>query len=244
MLPDVVRAVREWAQRQPDELAIVGAGGDQTYSALWRDALDWERAIRAGLGPCAGASSSPVVAILRRRDTRLPAVQLGAWLAGAAYLPLDPGWPAAWTARILADAGCAMMVTDDGITDDGIADVGSAGSPDDAPNERDRLAYVIYTSGSTGGPKGVEVEHRGLGELLAWYGSRFKFGPALRVAMTAGLGFDQSVLDVWGTLSHGATLVVADERTVADVETLVEFLDAITCRRQWPNSCSPGRPGR
>jgi len=221
--PDVVDAVHRWVERKPHATAVRDGRHELSYAALWRDAQGWAGAI----GPLVSAPE-PVVAVLRPRDRDLPAVQLGAWLAGAAYLPLDPGLPDPRITAVLDAAGVSAVLTTDGLAGRVAGrPVVTALRPRPGPPGPGRgLAYVIYTSGSTGAPKGVEIEHRGLGELLGWYAQRFGIAPGVRVAMTAGLGFDQSVLDIWGTLASGATLVVPSERVLADVDALVSFLDA------------------
>ncbi len=71
------------------------------------------------------------------------------------------------------------------------------------------LAYVIYTSGSTGQPKGVQIEHRSAINFVRWVQSALGIGPGDRVLAQASLSFDMSVLDIFATLTGGATLVLA-----------------------------------
>jgi amino acid adenylation domain-containing protein len=224
-VPSVVPAVVRWARRQPDEPAVVQGGRIITYGRLLSDALAWAAAVR----PSAGGADD-LVAVFRPRDVDLPAAQLGVWLAGAAYLPLDPALPDGRIATVLDAAGCTAVLTTPALAArvDGHAVVTRPGAvPDDAtaPAVIAGLAYVIYTSGSTGTPKGVEIEHDGLADLLNWYGRRFGFGPGIRVAATAAVGFDQSVLDLWGTLANGGTLIMPGDDVVADTAALVAFLD-------------------
>ena len=145
---------------------------------------------------------------------------LGVWLAGAAYLPLDPGYPAGRLGFMLADSGAGLLVAAAGRA----AGLGGAGWPrcglDDPAGRAElagmpgvpppgvvaagQLAYVIYTSGSTGAPKGVAVPHGGRGEpgggaAAAASGA----GPGVRVLQFASFSFDASVLDVAVTLAAG-----------------------------------------
>ncbi|MBD0844843.1 AMP-binding protein, partial [Streptomyces sp. TRM68416] len=112
----------------------------------------------------------------------LHAVMLGVWKAGAAFVPLDPGFPSARVAGMLADAHATVLVTELALVpsefrgrtvcvDDPEVAGAVAGGSDAAPGvvlDPDELAYVIYTSGSTGRPKGVAVTHRGLANHLGW----------------------------------------------------------------------------
>ncbi len=97
-----------------------------------------------------------------------------------------------------------------------------------APHPEQR-AYVIYTSGSTGEPKGVEVVHRGLLGLCAWYrehGPGQGLGPGVRVPRVASPAFDASVLDLWPALSAGAELRVVPDDVAPDPEKLRDWLCA------------------
>ncbi|HST64696.1 MAG TPA: amino acid adenylation domain-containing protein, partial [Mycobacteriales bacterium] len=86
------------------------------------------------------------------------------------------------------------------------------------------LAYVIYTSGSTGEPKGVEVPHRGLDNLVRWHLAAYGLGPGDACAHLAGTAFDASVWEIWPALSAGATLHLADAATQASPAELVRWL--------------------
>ena len=70
------------------------------------------------------------------------------------------------------------------------------------------LAYVIYTSGSTGSPKGVEITHDSLSNLVAWHNRTYGATPADRTTLVASVGFDASVWEMWPSLVAGASLHV------------------------------------
>jgi len=106
-----------------------------------------------------------------------------------------------------------------------LLDEGVAGSPGRvAGTLPEQRAYVIYTSGSTGQPKGVEVPHGALANLVAWHGRQFALGPGDRTTQLAGLGFDASVWEIWPTLAAGARLVLPDEATRLSPELLARWL--------------------
>lgn len=223
MIPE---RVRRWALGQPDQPAVVGASGQLTYGQLWRLALDWSAALGGHLtGP------EPLVGVLCPRGVVLPAMQLAAWLAGAAYLLLDPLLPAGRIATILDDAGCRLVLAAESLRGALPPSVTAITAPGDGRGRVPRgcrpeaLAYVVYTSGSTGRPKGVEIEHRNLANIVDWNAERFHLGPGVRSAMLAGLGFDVSALDVFGALAVGATLVVPEESVVRDPAAIAELLD-------------------
>ena len=141
-----------------------------------------------------GAGPESVVAVVLDRSAELVAALLGVLKAGAAYLPLDPGYPAERLAFMLADAGAGGGADDaaalaglpggpgagGAVDDPGLAAAVAGGGrlPVTRAGRRaaGHLAYVIYTSGSTGAPKGVVVAHAGLANRLAWMQAAFGLG--------------------------------------------------------------------
>nr|BFE80800.1 hypothetical protein GCM10020093_034010 [Planobispora longispora] len=153
-------AIAAHARRTPDAVAVSGpaAGpvtGRLTYGELDRAA----RRIAARLRE-SGAGPEDVVGVCVERGPGLLSALLGVWYAGAAYLPLEPGWPAPRRAALLADAGSRVLLTDSGadgppgVTVLTPADCAHAAEAEPVAVDPDSVAYVIYTSGSTGAPKG------------------------------------------------------------------------------------------
>ena len=203
----------------PDAVAVVCGDVHVSYGEL-----DVRAARLARLLAGAGASAETVVGLCLERGAEMVTAIAGVWRAGAAYLPLDPAYPPARLAFLLADSRAGVLVT-------GLRAAGP-GSPQGrgpeagqlivldgpppsvpplpvAPLRGGQAAYVIYTSGSTGQPKGVAVPHRGLANLAAALGPVLGAGPGVRVLQFASFSFDASVLDVAVALAAGATLVVA-----------------------------------
>jgi nonribosomal peptide synthetase DhbF len=168
--------------------------------------------------------------------------------AGAAYLPVDPGYPAdriefmladaapdllisdrATSARLPVVAGVAMIDLDDPQLAAAVARLAGSqlGDADRlAPLRLAHPAYVIYTSGSTGRPKGVLVTHRGLANLSAFLVSIFEIGPESRVGQVASLSFDVAVMELMMSLPVGAALVLPGPGLKAG-EALAEELRAL-----------------
>ncbi|WP_026423721.1 non-ribosomal peptide synthase/polyketide synthase [Actinokineospora inagensis] len=149
-----------------------------------------------------GARAETIVALRLPRSADLVIAQLAALKAGAAYLPIDPNYPAERIAFMLDDA--QPVLTLDELPD-------ATGYPETAPEVAipvDAPAYVIYTSGSTGRPKGVVVTHRGLANFAAAEIDRFDVRPGDRVLAFSSPSFDASVLELCMALPAGATLVV------------------------------------
>ncbi|MBZ9641125.1 non-ribosomal peptide synthetase, partial [Streptomyces sp. PSKA30] len=150
--------------------------------------------------------------------------------AGAAYLPIDPRYPADRIAYMLTDARPAVLITGEAGQDElPPADVvrllleeaqlreDLAGCPGHDVTDAERHgpllighpAYVIYTSGSTGSPKGVLVTHRGVPNLAADHIERLQIGPESRLLQFASPSFDASVADMWPAWLAGAAVVLA-----------------------------------
>ncbi|HEX4494454.1 MAG TPA: amino acid adenylation domain-containing protein, partial [Thermoanaerobaculia bacterium] len=221
------------AARQPSALAIAYGERRLRYGELdgWANRI--ARALRAkGVGPEA------VVAICLERSPELVAGALAVLKAGGAYLPLDPAQPPERLAFFLADAGARWVLTRESLAPclTGAAaerllldregfESESAGSLA-AGVLPGNLAYLIYTSGSTGVPKGTELSHAGLANLVAWHRRAYAPGPDDRAALVAGVGFDASVWEMWPYLAAGASLWVPPEETVLEPAGLLRWLAA------------------
>ncbi|MFC3577093.1 AMP-binding protein, partial [Streptomyces yaanensis] len=210
--------------RTPDVPAVVFEGGSVSYAELDARANRLARYL-SGLG--VGAES--VVALCLPRGVDVIVAMLAVSKAGAAYLPIDPEYPAERIAFMLTDARVAVLVRTEDVLLDGLpaglvrmvtlddpqvaAEV-SAMSDDafSVSQLLDHSAYMIYTSGSTGVPKGVVVTHAGLGSLVASQSRRFAIGEGSRVLQFASVGFDAASAEIFVSLCSGASLVVAPAR--------------------------------
>ncbi|MEE1890589.1 non-ribosomal peptide synthetase, partial [Pseudomonas carassii] len=157
-----------------------------------------------------------VALCLERGPQRLVAM-LAVLKAGAAYVPVDPGYPAERIAYLLGDSAPALVLVES-VTEALVGHVAKAVLDDDAwadqpasnpvvaGLDQDQLAYVIYTSGSTGQPKGVMVEHRTLANLIHWHCQTFGLGEGSHSSSVAGFGFDAMAWEAWPALCAGAVL--------------------------------------
>ncbi|MGW1893341.1 non-ribosomal peptide synthase/polyketide synthase [Streptomyces sp. NPDC002004] len=193
-----------WVARAPHAPAVTDGRRTWSYREL---AARAERLaadlLRRGAGP------DRTVALVLPRSMELVAAELAVALAGAAFLPVDPDYPAERRALMLADAAPAVVLDDPAHVRDAMGD-GTAPPPASriAAVGADHAAYVIYTSGSTGTPKGVTVTHRGIGGFAAAAAERYEVGPGDRVLQFASPSFDASVLELCISVLSGATLVV------------------------------------
>jgi rhizoxin synthesis polyketide synthase/nonribosomal peptide synthetase RhiB len=155
-------------RRSPDAIALRFAGESVSYAALDRRA----RQVAATLQR-RGVQRGDVVAVLDSQSAEMVIALLGAIMAGAGYLPLDPAAPRDHLAALLADSRAPVVVTRErhrGVLDGAwggasrlvcverdLVSAGEAAAFEPVVRRGDDLAYVIYTSGSTGAPKGVAV---------------------------------------------------------------------------------------
>ncbi len=209
-LPALVAAQ---VKRTPQAVAVVDEHRRLSYAELQARADRLSTALRrAGAGPercvgvCVGRSVDLVVALL------------GVLGSGAAYVPLDPAYPAERLAFMAGDAGLVALVAEPGLE----ARVPIAGIPIlrvDAGPDADgawplplpgNLAYLIYTSGSTGRPKAAAIEHRQAAALVDWASSVFSARELSGVLFSTSVCFDLSVFEVFVTLATGGKVIVAE----------------------------------
>ncbi|MEU4213729.1 amino acid adenylation domain-containing protein, partial [Streptomyces sp. NPDC026206] len=216
--------------RTPDAVAVESAGLSLTYAELGaRAGRLAARLSGVGVGP------ERVVALVLGRSVESVVASLAVQMAGAAYLPVDPDYPAERIGFMFGDAKPAAVVTTSAYADvvpdvDGLTVVvlDEAGLPGVevvpvGPVSVDSPAYVIYTSGSTGVPKGVVVTHAGLAAFAATGRERFAVRAGSRVLQFSSPSFDASVLELCVALTSGATLVVPEPGPLAG-ELLAEVI--------------------
>ncbi|WP_410640976.1 non-ribosomal peptide synthase/polyketide synthase [Amycolatopsis sp. lyj-346] len=202
------------AARTPDAVAVVCEDRSLTYAELDEQANRLARVLAER-----GAAPERFVAVSLPRTERILVALLGVLKSGAAYLPVDPAYPADRQELILDDAGPALLLTPDGrgpgsvpalaFDDPALLD-GRSPDPLARATNPDHPAYVIHTSGSTGRPKGVVVAHRSAANLMAWAATGFRdvFRPGSTVVASTSLNFDVSVFEIFAPLMTGATVEI------------------------------------
>jgi amino acid adenylation domain-containing protein len=150
-----------------------------------------------------GVGQGAVVGICLPRTSQLVISMLAVLKAGAAYVPVDPAYPAERVAFLLDDTHAAVLLTPDTYT---LSEVDTRPANRAAPDD---LAYTIYTSGSTGRPKGVMVEHRQVMALLNWALRVFTPEVLAQTLAATSICFDLSVYEIFAPLASGATVTLA-----------------------------------
>ncbi|HEY0602497.1 MAG TPA: amino acid adenylation domain-containing protein, partial [Herpetosiphonaceae bacterium] len=218
--------------RTPDAIALLDGTTKLSYAELNARANQLAHALRAlGVTP-----DTPVGMCLHRSADLIVGV-LGILKAGAAYLPLDPTYPAERLQFMLADAGATTLVTEQTLltrfstpphticldTEREQLARHQSGNPASAATP-DNLAYLIYTSGSTGQPKGVAMPHRALVNLISWQTRHTTLREPARTLQFAPISFDVSCQEIFTSLSSGGTLVLISEEQRHDPAALLAIL--------------------
>ncbi|WP_305793784.1 non-ribosomal peptide synthase/polyketide synthase, partial [Streptomyces acidiscabies] len=225
---DIVSVFEAQAREHADAVAVVAGADRLTYGELNARAnrlAHW--LLERGVG------AEDFVALALPRSTDLVVAVLGVLKSGAAYVPLDPDYPAARREFMVEDAQPALVLDDLGMVREGY--------PDTDPGVRilpDHPAYVIYTSGSTGRPKGVLIPHANVVRLFRATDQWFGFGPDDVWTLFHSYAFDFSVWELWGALLYGGRLVVVDYHVSRNPEAFAALLaeEGVTVLNQTPSA--------
>ncbi|HBK47268.1 MAG TPA: non-ribosomal peptide synthetase, partial [Xanthomonadaceae bacterium] len=210
--------------------AVIAETVTLDYARLHAQADLWAGRLRE-----LGAGPGVFVGVFMHRSAELVVALLAIIKAGAAYVPLDPDYPAARLEGMARDAGVALLVTHVGLQEDapscdartvvlGLGEDASGTRPFACPARANDPAYMIYTSGSTGAPKGVMVPHRGICNRLLWMQEYFGLAGHDRVLQKTPHGFDVSVWEFFWPLMVGAGLVIARPGGHRDPRYLVDVI--------------------
>ncbi|MEU4570628.1 amino acid adenylation domain-containing protein, partial [Micromonospora sp. NPDC023956] len=212
----VVRAFDEQADRTPDNVAVTDGQIALTYAELRDRAERLARTLRA-----AGVTTETPVPMLMQRSVDLVVAILAVLKAGGAYLPIHTAYPLSRMRAVAADSTSPVLLVDAAFADhELVAQERATGrqvltcEPDpaaegvDLPDVHpDQLCYVMYTSGSTGEPKGIQIPHQGVVDLVR--DPSWAMHPDDRVLFHAPHAFDASTWELWGPLLAGGQVVVA-----------------------------------
>ncbi|MER2182164.1 MAG: amino acid adenylation domain-containing protein [Clostridia bacterium] len=226
---DIVTLFRRAAAKNPEKIAVIYGKKHLTYGEL--DMLSDRIAVSVrslGIGP------EDVVSILISRSEWMPVTALGALKAGAAYQPLDPGYPPERLQYMVQDAGAKLLIADESLTEllpdwkgPVLLTKDIPALPDgDVPSSGltpENLFILLYTSGTTGQPKGVMLMHRNLVNFCDWYRTHYGLTPESTVAAYASFGFDADMMDMYPALTTGAAVCIVPEDMRLELATLNRY---------------------
>src|SRR5437588_5161937 len=219
---------------RPDAIAAVRGDRQLTYRELNARANQLARALLAR-----GLTREGIVGVVTERNLDWMAAVLAIFKAGGAYLPIEPHFPPDRIARMLARAGCRLVLTERGSTamlDQALVSLSGVetlfidaayeeGHPagdlevDVAP---DQLAYIYFTSGSTGEPKGAMCEHAGMLNHLFAKIDDLRIDGGTVVAQTAPQCFDISLWQLMAALLVGGCTLLVEQEIILDAGRFID----------------------
>ncbi|MCB8977443.1 MAG: amino acid adenylation domain-containing protein [Ardenticatenaceae bacterium] len=225
--------VNKIAATYPGKTAVSAPSHSLTYQQLNQQANQLAQHLHR-----LGAQPETVIAVALPRSPALLVAMLAVLKTGAAYLPLDPDYPADRLAYMVTDSQSPILLTHSGqLATDFCSphcqvvcldaeQATLAAYPTESPTVTltpQNLAYIIYTSGSTGKPKGVAVPHHGLSNLVSWYHHSYRLTADDHTTVFASPAFDASAWETWSALTRGATIHVPPN-TAFEPEKLIDWL--------------------
>lgn len=213
------------AAKNAHRCAVVSDDEELTYTELHRRS---NRLARWLVGNGAGAEN--IIGLQLGTSVEFLVAALAVLKSGAAYLPIDPAYPADRIDYLIGDTDPHMVLGREGIA---AAETAAARHSDADLSDADRirplrpenLAYVIYTSGSTGQPKGVAVAHRAIADHLIGFVAEWNLTAEDRLLQSSSVSFDASLADIFMPLTTGATLVVPKAGAMSDIDYVAATVD-------------------
>ncbi|MVO98166.1 non-ribosomal peptide synthetase [Paenibacillus lutrae] len=222
----------EQVVQTPDHIAVVFGEESLSYRELN------ERANRlAALLRKRGVQRESIVGLMLERSLELVVTVLGIMKAGGAFVPIDPYLPSDRINHMLHNSGASLIVSqrqclaghrlasqhqivwleDEHILQESAGNLSSVNLPSD-------LCYVIYTSGTTGKPKGVQLEHRNIVNLLYFEYTKTNIDFTAHVLQYAACSFDVCYQEMFSTLLAGGQLHIVHEELRRDIAPLLEYI--------------------
>ncbi|MCC7054600.1 MAG: amino acid adenylation domain-containing protein [Gemmatimonadaceae bacterium] len=227
---DVVSLFEAQARRAPASIALRSRDREYSYAAVDRLANALGRRLAA-----AGVSPGSRVMLDVERSAEFVIAVVAILKCGAAYVPIDPAYPAEHKRHLREDASPSLTLDEATMSRlfDGLLPEESP-PPARATIRPDDLAYVMFTSGSTGRPKGVMVPHRGIARLVQRPGC-IDISSSDVFLFASPLSFDASTLEIWGALLNGACLAIPEPGTLT-IHEIAESLGRYGVSIMWLTS--------
>lgn len=236
----IAHMLEQQVEQRPEDIAVVFGEQSLTYKQLHAHSNQIAHALHQR-----GIGEGDVVVVMAERSLELITGLLGVLKAGAAYTPVDPGYPAERLRYLLHHSQAKLLLVQRAVQDRiadtdaevvAVEDLLAAKWPSDSlplPYDPERLMYVLYTSGSTGNPKGAMIRAHAFVNLLHWYTREFSLGENDRMLLIASASFDLAQKNLYAPLITGGRLVLFEpglydyEQMAATIER--EGITAINC---------------
>ena len=217
----------------PDNIAVEDKNGKLSYKALWDKAQRYANVIKK-----TGIKMQKPIAVYLPKSVECIVAFMGILYAGNCYVPVDTNMPTERLDKIFTNLQPEVILTYrklssklEGFVKDTqhIIYLDEVSEEVVAPIEPDQVidtdpAYILYTSGSTGVPKGVVISHRSIIDYIDWANQCYDFDSTDRIGSQAPFYFDNSTLDIYASLSNGATLVIIPEELYSFPAKLMEYV--------------------
>ncbi len=241
----ILQLIAENCSLSPERIALCDQSQSINYAAMWQQAKLFRDAVKA-----ARITEGATVGLCLQRSVHTVTSILGCWMAGCAYVPMDPSFPEERLSAIAEEADLAIVITD--IWQDLVSaakrpvyllsDILNAESgismpeTDVFPVSQQQTAYILFTSGSTGKPKGVEVGHRSLLNFMLGMQALLPMSDKDRLLAVTTTAFDISLLELFLPLTQGASVRIADRDSATQPALLIDILqhDAVTLMQATP----------
>ena len=229
----VHQSVEKLASDYPTQTALVSSDASLDYATLNQTANQLAHYLLT-----LGASSSTPIMVLMNRTPEMIVALLAILKTGSHYVPVDPECPEKRLTYMIDDTNSNIVITQSELASRVGNYSGHVVCMDEIPDELkehsidnpdvlvapDHTAYIIYTSGSTGQPKGVEITHAGLTNLVAWHQREYQQGMSDRASHLAGLGFDATVWEIWPNITCGTSLYLVPDELRLSVSGLWQWI--------------------
>ena len=227
----IISLFREQAAKTPENRAVVFKGESMTYAQL--DEITNRLAAHL---ISLGAGRGSVVGVMVSRGMMMPIGALSALKTGAAYLPMDPSYPADRLQYMLEDAGVRILLCDADLANrvpdftgklvftSCVSQLPAAAPVPDVSLPED-LFILLYTSGTTGKPKGVMLTNSNLTNYTRFYANAYGISETDNIPAYASFGFDANMMDMYPTLLRGACLHVLPDEMRLDLPGIRDYFE-------------------